>query len=208
MITPNKFWNKHAEGYSKKPVPDEALYQEKLKITQQYFNDEMSVLEFGCGTGSTALVHAPHVKNYLAVDVSDKMIEIATNKLADTKIDNLEFKVSAIEDLQTSQASFDAVLALSILHLLEDPQASIKQVYEKLKPGGIFVSSSPDLSGWMRIFQPIWPIGVWLGVIPKIQFFSHENLVNYMKEVGFVIDKHWIPEQSKRTSFIIARKPS
>jgi ubiquinone/menaquinone biosynthesis C-methylase UbiE len=165
------------------------------------------VLEFGCGTGSTALVHAPYVKHYLAVDVSDKMIEIAENKLTNTEIDNLEFKVSAIEDFNASQASFDAVLGLSILHLLDDPQATINHVFDVLTPGGLFVSSSPDLSGWMRMFQPIWPIGVWLGVIPKIQFFSHDNLVSDMQKAGFIIEKHWIPEQSKRTSFIIARKP-
>lgn len=208
MISPNKFWNKHAEGYSKRPVPNEAIYQEKIKMTQQYFNDEMSVLEFGCGTGSTALVHAPYVKHYLAVDVSDKMIEIAEKKLTATQIDNLEFKVSEIEEFKTSSASFDAVLGLNILHLLDNPQASIKQTFDVLKPGGIFVSSSPSLTGWMRIFQPIWPIGVFLGFIPKIQFFSHDNLVSYMKAAGFVIEKHWIPEESKRTSFIIARKPS
>jgi len=207
MITANKFWNKHAEGYSKKPVPNEEVYQKKLAMTQQFFNKEMSVLEFGCGTGSTALIHAPYVKSYLAVDVSDKMIEIAEAKLADTQIDNLEFKVSAIEDFNFIKDSFDAVLGLSILHLLDAPQVTIKQAFDLLKPGGIFVSSSPDLSGWMRIFQSLWPIGVWLGFIPKIQFFSHATLVSYMQEAGFVIEKHWIPEQSKRTSFIIARKP-
>jgi len=208
MISSNKFWNKHAEGYAKRVVPNETIYQEKLAMTQRYFNDEMSVMEFGCGTGSTALIHAPHVKNYLAVDVSDKMIDIAEAKLADTDINNLEFKVSAIEDFKPSQASFDAVLGLNILHLLDDPQASVKHAFEVLKPGGIFVTSSPSLAGWMRIFQPIWPIGVWLGFIPKIQFFSHDNIAAYMTAAGFEIDKHWIPEESKRTSFIIAKKPA
>lgn len=195
-----------AEGYSKKPVPNEDVYQKKLAMTQQYFNEEMSVLEFGCGTGSTALVHAPYVEHYLAIDVSDKMIDIAKNKLADTKIDNLEFKVSAIEDLQTSHEGFDAVLALSILHLVEEPQKIIKQVFENLKPNGIFVSSTACISGWMRVFQPIWPIGVALGVIPKVHFFSRKDFTAYIKEAGFVIEEHWIPDQSKMTSFIIARK--
>ncbi len=207
MITANKFWNKHAEGYSKKPVPNEAVYQKKSAMTQGYFNKEMSVMEFGCGTGSTAIVHAPYVKDYLGVDVSDKMIEIARNKLNDTEIDNLEFNVSSIEAFDTSNTRFDAVLGLSILHLLDNPKITIKQAFEVLKPGGIFVSSNPSLSGLMRILQPLWPIGVWLGVIPKIQFFSHDKWIACVKEAGFIIEKHWIPEESKRTSFIIARKP-
>jgi len=207
MISANKFWNKHAEGYAKRAVPNEALYQQKLALTQQFFNDQMFVMEFGCGTGSTALVHAPHVKQYLAVDVSDKMIEIAEAKLAASEIDNLEFKVSSIEDFNADQASFDAVLGLNILHLLSDPQASIKRSFELLKPGGLFITSSPSLTGWIRLFQPLWPIGVVLGLIPKIQFFSHQKLAAYMQEAGFEIEQHWIPEQSSRTSFIIAKKP-
>ena len=207
MISPNKFWNKHAEGYSKKPVPNEAVYQKKLLMTQQYFNDGMSVLEFGCGTGSTALVHAPHVKQYLAVDVSERMVDIAKAKLADTDLDNLEFKVSSIESFTPDKDSFDAVLGLSILHLLNDPQTTIKQAFDVLKPGGIFVSSSPSLTGLMRIFQPLWPIGVCLGLIPKIQFFSHDKWIASVKDAGFTIEEHWIPEESHRTSFIIAKKP-
>jgi ubiquinone/menaquinone biosynthesis C-methylase UbiE len=208
MISANKFWNKMAESYSKKPVPNEALYQQKLKTTQQYFDKDMSVLEFGCGTGSTALVHASYVKHYLAVDVSDKMIEIAENKLADTEIDNLEFKVTAIEDFNPSQSNFDAVLALSILHLLDDPKTIIQHVFNVLKPGCVFISSSPSITGFMRVLQPIWPLGVWLGVIPNVKFFSHDKWAGYMKEAGFIIEKHWIPDESKMTSFIIARKPS
>ena len=197
-----------AEGYSKKPVPNEALYQQKLKMTQQYFDKDMSVLEFGCGTGSTALVHAPNVKHYLGVDVSDKMLEIAETKLASTEITNLDFKVSSFEDFNADKTSFDVVLGLSILHLLDDPQTSIKQAFEVLKEGGLFISSSPSITGFMRLLQPIWPLGVWLGVIPKVKFFSHDKWAGYMKEAGFIIEKHWIPEESKMTSFIIARKPS
>ena len=37
----------------------------------------MEVLEFGCGTGSTALTLAPNVRHIQATDVSPKMLEIA-----------------------------------------------------------------------------------------------------------------------------------
>ena len=54
-----KFWNKVAAGYAKQPIADEAADQRKLKVTQEYLQPSMNVLEFGCGTGSTAIVHAP-----------------------------------------------------------------------------------------------------------------------------------------------------
>lgn len=59
MSTNTKFWDKIANKYSQQPIADEVSYQKKLQVTQGYFNPEMSVLEFGCGTGLTAIIHTP-----------------------------------------------------------------------------------------------------------------------------------------------------
>jgi ubiquinone/menaquinone biosynthesis C-methylase UbiE len=75
-----RFWDKVAERYARRPVDDEAAYQHKLQVTRDYLTPGMTVLEFGCGTGTTALAHAPFVKRILATDVSPKMIEIARRK--------------------------------------------------------------------------------------------------------------------------------
>jgi hypothetical protein len=52
------------------------------------------------------------------------------------------------------------------------------------------------------------PIAVPLGLLPKVQFFSHEKLIGFLKESGFRIETHWIPDENKMTSFIIAKKPT
>lgn len=67
------FWDNSAQRYAKSRIQDEAAYRKKLEITQHYLQPDWSVLEFGCGTGSTALIHAPHVKDILATDISDNM---------------------------------------------------------------------------------------------------------------------------------------
>jgi cyclopropane fatty-acyl-phospholipid synthase-like methyltransferase len=54
-----KFWDKVADGYAKQPIADEAAYQKKLQITRDYLQPRMNMLEFGCGTGSTALAPCP-----------------------------------------------------------------------------------------------------------------------------------------------------
>jgi len=56
-----KFWDKIAERYSKRPIADEAAYEKKLQVTREYFRPDMEVLEFACGTGSTAIEVAPLV---------------------------------------------------------------------------------------------------------------------------------------------------
>ena len=75
-----KFWDRIAKRYSKRPVADEAAYQKKLQVTREYILPDMEVLVLGCGTGSTAIAHAPYVKHILAIDISPKMIDIAQGK--------------------------------------------------------------------------------------------------------------------------------
>ena len=70
MKDETKFWDRIAKRYSKKPVPSQEIYEEKLKKTQAVFTPEMKVLEVGCGTGTTSLIHAPFVKNIIATDFS------------------------------------------------------------------------------------------------------------------------------------------
>lgn len=208
MSVKAKFWNKIAEKYAKKPVPNEVVYQKKLTMTEAYLNQDMSVFEFGCGTGSTALKHAPFVKHYLATDLASNMIDIANRKLAATTINNLQFEVTAIEDVSHQNQTFDAIVAMSILHLVDNPKATIQHIYELLAPNGVFISSTACVSGWWLGLKLLMPICVPLGLLPKVQFFSHRKLVSMLQNTGFEIETHWIPNESKMTSFIIAKKPA
>ncbi|MEX1057775.1 MAG: class I SAM-dependent methyltransferase [Natronospirillum sp.] len=102
-----KFWDKMAERYAKRPVSDEAAYQKKLHVTQEYFNPDMEVLELGCGTGSTAIYHAPKVKHIQAVDISTKMLSIAEQKATAAGCDNITFTPSAIDSFTVAENTFD-----------------------------------------------------------------------------------------------------
>ncbi|MFN3232285.1 MAG: class I SAM-dependent methyltransferase [Alphaproteobacteria bacterium] len=200
-----RFWDKHAEGYAKRPVSNEAAYQKKLEITRGYFDPEMQVLEFGCGTGSTAIVHAPHVKHIQAIDISGKMLEIARRKADAAGIENVTFERSTIEDFDAPDQSFDAVLGLSILHLLEDKEAAIAKVHRLLKPGGIFVSSTVCLGNGYSFFKFIGPIGRFFGLLPVLNVFKQADLVRSLTQAGFEIDHEWRPEKSMAV-FVVAKK--
>ncbi|AMQ87733.1 hypothetical protein ASQ50_03030 [Marinobacter sp. LQ44] len=55
MKDSKKFWDNCVEKYIKSPVKDEATYQQKLAITQAFLKSDWKVLEFGCGSGATAI---------------------------------------------------------------------------------------------------------------------------------------------------------
>ncbi len=200
-----RFWDRIADKYSRKPVADEAAYQRKLRVTQDYFRPDMEVLEFGCGTGSTALVHAPFVRHIRATDISPRMIEIARGKAREAGIENVTFEAQAIDDLDVADASLDAVLGLSILHLLEDPAAVIERVQGMLKPGGVFVTSTACLGDTMKWFKIVGPIGHFLRLIPYVNVFSTKELVAMLTTAGFEVDYQWQPGKGKGV-FIVAKK--
>jgi ubiquinone/menaquinone biosynthesis C-methylase UbiE len=205
MSPSSEFWDKIALKYSRKPVPDESVYQQKLEVTQSYFRPEMEVLEIGCGTGSTAIVHAPHVRHIRAVDISPKMIEIAREKAAAAAIENVDFEVGTVENLSPPDQSLDAVLGLSILHLLEDREGAIAEVHRMLVPGGVFVSSTACLGDMNPLIRLVVPVARMVGLAPMVAVFTSDELVTSLENAGFKIDHQWQPGKGKAV-FIVAKK--
>ena len=205
MTKADPFWDRIADRYSRKPVPDERVYQRKLQITREYLRPDMDVLEFGCGTGSTAIAHAPFVKHLHAIDISSRMIEIAQAKAGESDIVNVTFERAAIDDFSVPDQRFDAVLGLSILHLVENKDEIITKVHHLLKPGGVFVSSTACLGDTMKFFKLIGPIGNFLGFMPMVKVFTVRELENSLTDAGFEIDHQWQPAKGKAV-FIVAKK--
>ena len=200
-----RFWDKIAERYSKQPIADEAAYQKKLEATREYFRPDMKVLEFGRGTGSTAIAHAPYVKHIRAIDISSKMIEIAQGKAAAENVRNVTFERSTIDEFNVSPETLDAVLALSVLHLVENKQHVIAKVHRMLKPGGIFVTNTACLGDTMKYIKLIAPIGKLLGLMPSVEVFTTRELEGSFTDAGFQIDYQWQPAKGMGV-FIVAKK--
>ncbi|MEM8682224.1 MAG: class I SAM-dependent methyltransferase [Pseudomonadota bacterium] len=198
------FWDRNAAGYEKRPVADPDSYQTKLEVTRRYLTDTSRVLEVGCGTGSTAIAHAPHAGHILATDLSGKMLEFAQQKADDADVRNVEFRQVSIESID--EFDFDMVMAHSLLHLLEDKEIAIRKIFRMLKPGGVFVSSTICLGethAWLR-----WIAGPakLLGLFPLIRFFTGDQLRESITSAGFAIEYDWQPGP-KKALFLIARRP-
>lgn len=206
MSNDTKFWDKMAQGYAKSAIADEASYQIKLAKTQEYFNADSEVLEFGCGTGSTAITHAPHVKHILATDISANMLEIGEAKAKVAGLENITFQKTSLEALDAPDGSYDVILGMSILHLLRDRRDAITRSFDLLKPGGVFLSSTICMGNRMWWMAPLVGIGQMLGMLPVLKFFTTSQLVKSLTDAGFVVEHQWSPDKSQ-TAFIVARKP-
>jgi len=203
-VTPAEFWDRVASNYSQKPIADTETYHRKLAATQALMRLDMDVLELGCGTGSTALAHAPYVAHIDATDVSAEMVAIGRQKAAQAGIDNVSFEQAGVEDL-TADKLYDMVLALNLLHLLPDRAAALDKIHGLLKPGGLFISSTVCLSDRMWFLRPVIPVMQWMGKAPYVSFLAADNVRREITEAGFDAQDHWVHGRAN-SLFLIASK--
>ena len=203
-----KFWDKVAEKYSKQPIANQKAYEIKLDLTREYFTPDSKVLEFGCGTGSTAILHAPFVKHIDALDVSPEMIRIARDKIAPAGVTNVAFSVADMDSFQAQPGSYDAALGLNILHLLDNRMASMGRVYEALKPGGYFISSTACIreKWYMRLLDPMFPLMNMFGQWPRVSRMTAKQLQADIESIGFKTVHYWQPGGGM-VLFMVGQKP-
>ena len=201
-----RVYDRIGKGQDSQAFYEDVATREIVRVAD--FPSARAVFEFGCGTGSTALVHAPYVKHIHAIDVSSQMIEIAKAKADAAHVGNVTFEQSAIEGFSAAERTFDAVLGLSILHLLADRDAAIAKVHRMLAPGGVFVTSTACLGDTLKyrlLISLIGPVGRFLGLLPLVRVFTKKALEDALTGAGFAIDYDWAPGKGKSV-FIVAKK--
>ncbi|KPH93966.1 SAM-dependent methyltransferase [Pseudoalteromonas porphyrae] len=204
MIGSKVFWNKSAIKYAKTAIKDIKTYQKKLSITQQYLNKESEVLEFGCGSGGTAIIHAPFVKQIVATDISEKMIEIAKNKAIECNVKNVIFRQNTLDELILHNQDYDVILGLNVIHLLEDVDNSINYVYKLLKNNGVFISSTSLIGEVNLVLRLLLSLMQFIGLAPYVSVLTKNQFISKLNKAGFSVEFEW--QTSSESIFIVAKK--
>lgn len=182
-----RFWDRFARRYAAASISDPAGYERTLEQMTGLIAGLSSVLEIGCGTGTTALRLASSAGNILATDISPNMIAIAQQKASAQNCTNVEFAVATPETLVATGQTFDAVLALNMLHLVRDRTATLAQVRGLLRPGGLFISKTPCLAELSPFIRAAIPLARIAGFAPHTETFSGAALERAIAAAGFDI---------------------
>ena len=201
------FWSLFAKRYAAGPVADEAAYAHKLALTTRYLDPSMRLLEVGCGTGTTALYHAPRVAHVTGVDYARPMVEIATAKAEAAGIGNVTFRQGRVEDLAPPpEGPYDMALALSLLHLLPDPRAGLRKLVGLLRPGGYVVSSTVCIGEMGGAVARLLPLAGRTGLIPRVAPLTRDGVRRMHEELGLTVVEEF-RQESEPVIFLIARVP-
>ena len=203
------FWDKIAPKYAQDPIKDMAAYEYTLERTKSYLGVDDKVLEIGCGTGSTALLVAPHVREIIGADISPGMISIADSKAHAAGIKNAEFRVATARDATKVPEAVDVVLGFNIFHLIHGAEDVFADVFKMLPKGGYFISKTPCLGdksvGFKRfLFKAMIPPMQWFGKAPYVHFFTHKEYEDALRFAGFeIVEAGNFPAISR---YVVARK--
>jgi 2-polyprenyl-3-methyl-5-hydroxy-6-metoxy-1,4-benzoquinol methylase len=201
-----RFWDERADKYSKKPVKDTENYNKTLDCTRRHLSASDEVLEVGCGTGTTALLLAPSVKRITASDISSRMIEIAEEKAAAQKVENVRFDHATLFDEDLEKGSFDVVMSFNFLHLLDDIPGAVRRVNELLKPGGLFISKTVCLAEKSRLWSVLLAVMRALGFAPYVKCLKVAELEDIITSTDFEIIETGDYPPSPPSRYIVARK--
>jgi SAM-dependent methyltransferase len=91
------------------------------------------VLEVGCGPGEAAERIATHGGEVEAIDISERMVELARAR-------GVTARVGDVQDLPFEDESFDAALAAWMLYHVPDVERGVAELARVLRPGGRLVA--------------------------------------------------------------------
>lgn len=99
------------------------------------------VVDLGAGTGLLTLALAPCVKELVAVDISERMLERLDDTAAADGVDNVEPLVADLRRLPLEDESATLVVSNYAFHHLDDPgkELALAEARRILRPGGRIV---------------------------------------------------------------------
>ena len=154
--------------------PHRQVHPGVLHALYSRMDKEHTVLEVGCGTGNYIIALAVMTGcRAWGVDPSAEMLARAQQQLDDTLNADVHLCQGRAEHLDLSDAPFDLVFGVDVIHHIQDRAAYLRRAYSLLKPGGL-ICTATDSEWIIRHREPLatyWPetIAVELKRYPRIE---------------------------------------
>ncbi len=130
------FWDRIAFAYDAAESLNKRAYSAMLQRIAALTPEQAEVLECAAGTGSISLAVASKAKRVLCTDLSLPMLAKAEAKAGKRGFRNISFAARDLLHLPDADERFDVVIAANVIHLLNDPNAALAELWRVTKAGG------------------------------------------------------------------------
>lgn len=201
-----RFWDRFASYYDS--FIDKVFRKTYKAILENIDSDltiSHTVLELGTGTGIIPFAIYSKVSSIVATDISPVMVRVANEKLAKSKIKNIEFQIQDSYNLAFPDKSFDVVIASNLLHLLYEPEKPIQEIKRVMKDNGIFIAPTLCVGENTRSKIIATIVGSLSG-FKVVNKWSFNDFKSMLTSNGLVIDKALRIDDKLLTAYVVMKK--
>lgn len=131
------FFDEMAGKFGRTYVPGrswEGLAQALLKLLPR-----VVIADLGAGEGAFSLLLAQRAEKVIAIDNSDKMVEVGSANARKVGLDNIEYRKGDFEEVPIADQTVDIVFFSQSLHHAIHPERAIAEAWRILRRGGQLV---------------------------------------------------------------------
>ena len=178
------FWDRNAGLYDCFMRKDRAVYEKMYELIRPVVKDK-TVLELAAGTGLIARHIVNAAAHIEATDASPEMITEARRGNCSAK---LHFSVQDMFSLPYAGNSFDVVIVSNALHIVPQPEKSLREIKRVLKDDGVliaptFTHAENSLRGRIKAYF------MRLAGFPLHSRWTSEEYLSFLRQNGWSVRK-------------------
>ena len=178
------FWDRNAGLYDRFMRKDRAVYEKMYELIRPVVKDK-TVLELAAGTGLIARHIVNAAAHIEATDASPEMIIEARRGNCSAK---LHFSVQDMFSLPYAGNSFDVVIVSNALHIVPQPEKSLREIKRVLKDDGVliaptFTHAENSLRGRIKAYF------MRLAGFPLHSRWTSEEYLSFLRQNGWSVRK-------------------
>ena len=130
------FAERYAERHQKMAEGFGREYAEKL-VSRGFY--EGRIIDVGCGFGAMNIVLAHRFidSEIVGIDLSDPLLRLATQSAQAAGLgDRVRFEKADVHQIPYDDDSFDTVISINMVHLVDDPVQMLNEIERILSPDG------------------------------------------------------------------------
>jgi len=113
------------------------------------------IIDVGCGFGGTDIVLAKQLPGceIVGIDLSEPLLRQAKQLVQAAKLEKrLKFELGDVQEIPYDENSFDVVLNINMVHLVEDPVQMLNEIERVLVPDGFLFIADLKRS-WLGLIE-------------------------------------------------------